>query len=218
MKIFLDSTNLTEIQEANSTGLLDGVTTNPTLMAKSSFGMIETIEAIASIVHGPISVEVVSISMDAMIEEALKYASIAKNIVIKIPCNKTGFILAQELYKKGIKTNLTLCFSPMQALLAAKSGANFVSPFIGRIDDIGRDGLDLIQDIKDVYDNYGINTQILSASIRTLSHVIECAKIGSDCVTVPYKVFTQMFDNLLTTHGAEIFLKDWNLSMNATNK
>lgn len=214
MKIFLDSTNISEIRDAHSTGFVDGVTTNPTLMAKSPLGITETIEAIASIVKGPISVEVVSLSLESMVEEASRYSVIAKNIVVKVPVNKIGFSVVQELYKMGIKTNMTLCFSPLQALLAAKSGANYVSPFIGRLDDLGRDGVTLVRDIGTIYDKYGINTQIIAASVRNINHVIECAKLGVDCITVPYKVFNQMFENQMTTHGLETFMRDWNSAIN----
>lgn len=214
MRIFLDSTDIAAIKDAYSTGLVDGVTTNPTIMAKSRLGPIETIEAIASIVHGPISVEVVSLSLDAMIQEALQYTAISKNIVIKVPTSKIGFVLVQELYKMGIRTNMTLCFSPLQALFAAKSGADYVSPFIGRLDDLGRDGLLLIEDIRTIFNNYEINTKILAASIRNINHVIECAKIGADCVTMSYKVFEQAFENILTKNGIEIFTRDWNFAVN----
>lgn len=214
MRVFLDSVDISEIRDAYSTGLIDGVTTNPTIMAKSKLGIKDTIEAIASIVHGPISVEVVSLTLESMLSEALDYSSISKNVVIKVPTNKLGFRLVQELYKKGIKTNMTLCFSPVQALFAAKSGADYVSPFIGRLDDLGRDGLRLIEDIRDIYDNYEINTNILAASVRNINHIIECAKIGADCITINYKLFEQTFENLMTKNGVDIFTRDWNFAVN----
>lgn len=214
MRVFLDSADISEIKDAYSTGLIDGVTTNPTIMAKSKLGIKDTIEAIASIVHGPISVEVVSLTLESMLSEALDYSSISKNVVIKVPTNKLGFRLVQGLYKKGIKTNMTLCFSPVQALFAAKSGADYVSPFIGRLDDLGRDGLRLIEDIRDIYDNYEINTNILAASVRNINHIIECAKIGADCITINYKLFEQAFENLMTKNGVDIFTRDWNFAVN----
>lgn len=214
MKIFLDSANLSEIKDAYSTGLIDGVTTNPTLLSKNNTGIIETIEGITSFINGPISVEVLSLEFDKMVDEALTYSKISKDIVIKIPVNRVGFKVAQELYKNDIKTNMTLCFSPLQALFAAKSNATYISPFIGRLDDIGTNGMQLINDIFNIYKNYHVNTLILAASIRTITHVIECAKIGVDCITIPFKLFEKLFENHLTKNGLDIFMKDWNYSLN----
>lgn len=214
MKIFLDSANLSEIKDAYSTGLIDGVTTNPTLISKNNTGIIETIEGITSFLNGPISVEVLSIEFDKMIDEALTYSKISKNIVIKIPVTRIGFKVAQELYKNGINTNMTLCFSPLQALFAAKSNATYISPFIGRLDDIGTNGIQLINDISNIYKNYNVNTLILAASIRTITHIIECAKIGVDCITIPFKLFEKLFENHLTKNGLDIFINDWNHSLN----
>ena len=208
MKIFLDSAEIKEIKEANDLGFLDGVTTNPSLIAKSNRNMKEVIKDIASLVQGPISAEVIATDFDGMIKEAEELRSIAEHIVIKIPLIKEGLKAVSHLSQREIQTNVTLCFSPNQALLAAKAGATYISPFIGRIDDTSWNGLDLITEIREIYDNYEISTQLLAASIRHQNHFKECALIGADCVTVPYSTLMSLFNHPLTDIGLKKFLKD----------
>ncbi|MDG2528788.1 fructose-6-phosphate aldolase [Caulobacter zeae] len=209
MQIFLDSTDTKVIADFAATGLIDGVTTNPTLIAKSGRPMLEVIAEICDLVPGPISAEVAATTADAMIAEGAKLAQIAPNVVIKLPLTRDGLIACGHFANEGVKTNVTLCFSPAQALLAGKAGATYVSPFIGRLDDYGFDGMDLIRDIRAIYDNYGYETEILAASVRNTNHVKEAAIAGADVVTIPPAVFGDMFKHPLTDKGLEQFLKDW---------
>jgi len=209
MQIFLDSTDTKVIADFAATGLIDGVTTNPTLIAKSGRPMLEVIAEICDLVPGPISAEVAATTADAMIAEGAKLAQIAPNVVIKLPLTRDGLIACGHFANEGVKTNVTLCFSPTQALLAAKAGATYISPFIGRLDDYGFDGMDLIRDIRAIYDNYGYETEILAASVRNTNHVKEAAIAGADVVTIPPSVFGDMFKHPLTDKGLEQFLKDW---------
>lgn len=211
MKLFIDTANVEEIKKANDLGVICGVTTNPSLIAKEGRDFIEVVKEIAQIVDGPISAEVISLEADKMVEEAKDiYAKINNpNIVIKIPMCAEGLKATKILSDMGIKTNVTLIFSAAQALLAARAGATFVSPFIGRVDDIGGEGIDLVSDIVDIFSKHSIETEIISASIRTPIHVLEAAHAGSDIATVPYKVIEQMINHPLTTNGIKKFLKDW---------
>lgn len=209
MKIFIDTANIEQIKEAKRLGILDGVTTNPTLVAKEKVNFTELIKEIHKIVDGPISVEVVSLQIPAMVEEARRLAKIGKNIVIKIPLTEEGLKAVRVLDRERIMTNVTLCFSPAQALLAAKAGATFISPFIGRLDDISHQGMNLVRDIKKIYSNYGYKTRIIVASIRHPLHILEAAKIGADIVTVPFNVLEKLIKHPLTDIGIERFLKDW---------
>ena len=209
MKLFIDTANIDEIKAANDLGVICGVTTNPSLIAKEGRDFKTVIKEITQIVDGPISAEVISLEADGMIEEALELAKIDKNIVIKIPMTAEGLKAVKALSAKGIKTNVTLIFSAAQALLAAKAGAAYVSPFVGRLDDIDSDGMYLIEDIVTIFNNYGIETEIISASIRNSIAVTNCAKAGADIATVPYKVIMQMIKHPLTDAGIEKFLKDW---------
>lgn len=213
MKFFIDTANIEEIKKVAKWGVLDGVTTNPTLIAKEGRDLKEVIEEICSIVDGPISAEVISLQSDKMVEEAKELVKIHKNIVIKVPMCEEGLKAVNELSKLGIKTNVTLIFSAQQALLAAKAGATYVSPFLGRIDDIGSLGIQLIEDIVTIFSNFGIESEIICASIRTPIHLLECAKVGGDIATIPYKVFAQMLKHPLTDRGIEQFLEDYK-SMN----
>lgn len=209
MKLFIDTANINEIREANALGIIDGVTTNPTLIAKEGRDFVTVVKEICSIVDGPISAEVISLKADEMVREARPLAAIHKNIVIKIPIIPEGLKATKILSKEGIRTNLTLCFSATQALLAAKAGATYVSPFIGRLDDISATGMDLIRDIRTIFVNYGLKTQIIVASVRHPLHVLESAKIGADIATVPYGVLMALVKHPLTDIGIERFLKDW---------
>ena len=209
MKLFIDTANINEIREANAIGIIDGVTTNPTLIAKEGRDFIAVVKEICSIVDGPVSAEVISLKCDEMVREAHSLAAIHKNIVVKIPLIAEGLKAAKILSKEGIKTNLTLCFSPTQALLAAKAGATYVSPFIGRLDDISLTGMDLIRDIKTIFTNYCFKTQIIVASVRNPLHVLDAAKIGADIATVPYNTLMALIKHPLTDIGIERFLKDW---------
>lgn len=213
MKIFIDTANVEEIKKAAAFGILDGVTTNPSLIAKEGRDLKEVIEEICSIVDGPISAEVISLEAEKMVSEGRELAKLHKNIVIKIPMCEEGLKAVSVLSKEGIKTNVTLIFSAQQALLAAKAGATFVSPFVGRLDDIGNGGMQIISDIADIFDMYGIETEIISASIRTPMHVLEAAKVGSHISTIPYKVIMQMIKHPLTDMGIEKFLADYEKSM-----
>ena len=208
MEFFIDTGNLEEIKETYAWGLIDGVTTNPSLVAKSGISQKELITQISEIVDGQISAEVISTEAKGMLEEAYELAKIHENVVIKLPMTKDGMIALADLTKNNIKTNITLVFSANQALLAAKNGATYVSPFIGRLDDIGQTGMHLIAEIKDIYDNYGYQTKILAASIRHTDHVKASALVGSDVATIPYKVLNQLFNHPLTDSGIEQFLKD----------
>ncbi len=209
MKLFIDTANLSEIEQAASLGVIDGVTTNPSLLAKEGASLKQTIEKICQLVDGPISAEVNSEKAEEMLAEADELASLHKNVVIKLPLTQEGLKACQKLSAKNIKTNVTLVFSPNQALLAAKSGATYVSPFVGRLDDQGHEGMLLIEEIRRIFDLYGFNTQILSASIRHPNHVRMSALSGAHVATIPFKVLNQMYQHPLTTHGLEIFRKDF---------
>lgn len=209
MKLFIDTANVNEIREIANWGVVDGVTTNPSLIAKEKRDFKEVVTEITGIVDGPISAEVVSLKHDEMAEEAKELAKIHKNIIIKVPMTEEGLIAVKELHAMGIKTNVTLVFTSTQALLAAKAGASYVSPFLGRLDDISTDGLNLIEEIMDIFDNYDYDTEVIAASVRHPMHVVECARLGCDIATVPYKVFKQMLHHPLTDSGIERFLKDW---------
>ena len=209
MRFFIDTANIEEIKEANELGVICGVTTNPSLIAKEGRDFIEVVKEISSIVDGPISAEVISLDHKGMVEEADKLAKIHKNIVIKLPMTLEGLKATKILSAKGIKTNVTLIFSATQALLAARAGATYVSPFVGRLDDIGQDGLSLIEEIVDIFNVNSIETQIIVASVRNPIHVSQAARMGADIATVPYKVITQMAKHPLTDKGIENFLKDW---------
>ncbi|HHV27800.1 fructose-6-phosphate aldolase [Anaerosalibacter bizertensis] len=209
MKLFIDTANIDEIREINDWGVICGVTTNPSLIAKEGRDFKEVIKEISTIVDGPISAEVISLESHGMVEEARELAKIHKNIIIKIPMTKEGLKAVKVLDSEGIKTNVTLVFSPSQALLAAKAGASYVSPFIGRMDDIGNEGMNIIEDIVKIYNNYNISTEVIAASVRHPMHVLEAAKAGSHIATIPYKVFEQMVKHPMTDLGIERFLKDW---------
>jgi len=209
MKFFLDTANLDELKKGVALGIIDGVTTNPSLIAKEGIPIEEQVRKISDLIDGDISAEVVSPSSKEMIEEGRKLAKIHKNIVVKVPLIPAGIAAVSAFSKEGIRTNVTLCFSAAQALVAAKAGAYIVSPFIGRIDDIGWNGMDLIRDIRTIYNNYGYKTQILAASIRGPLHVVEAAKAGADIATMPFKVVQQLFQHPLTDKGLEQFLADY---------
>jgi transaldolase len=209
MKIFIDTANLNEIKEAASMGLLDGVTTNPSLVAKEGRNFKELLKEICSIVDGDISAEVVSTDYEGMMREARDLAKIDKKIVVKIPLIKEGLKAVKSLKSEGIRTNVTLCFSPNQALLAAKAGAYILSPFVGRLDDISTSGMELISQILTIYRNYNFDTQVLVASIRHPMHVVEAAMMGADIATIPFNVITQLVKHPLTDIGLERFLNDW---------
>jgi|TARA_B100000959_G_C14958005_1_gene614575 transaldolase len=210
MELYIDTANIDEIREAASLGVLDGVTTNPSLIAKEGVEFHERMAEICDIVTGPVSAEVVALDHDGMVAEADELLKIANNIVIKLPCTVDGLKACKTLSDRGVRVNMTLCFQPLQALMVAKAGAFLVSPFLGRIDDIGGDGMELISQIRTIYDNFGFETKILSASIRHPLHLVQCSLIGSDVVTVPFKVISQMMNHPLTDKGLEAFLSDWN--------
>ncbi|HBZ37890.1 MAG TPA: fructose-6-phosphate aldolase [Balneola sp.] len=219
MKFFIDTANLEEIQEANDLGVLDGVTTNPSLCAKIGVRDFEGhIKKICDIVEGDVSAEVVSTTYNEMIEEGRKIAKIADNVVVKVPLIKDGIKAIKTFSEEGIKTNCTLCFSPTQALIAAKAGATYISPFMGRLDDISSDGMKLIEDIVQIYMNYGFETEVLAASIRHPMHVVECAKVGADVGTMPLNVIMGMLKHPLTDSGLARFLKDWEDLQASLNK
>ena len=209
MKFFIDTADVNEIREAHSLGLVDGVTTNPSLIAKSGRKFADVIKEIVSIVDGPISAEVISLEHDGMINEALELAKIHKNIVIKLPMCPEGLKATYTLSSKGIKTNVTLIFTAMQALLAAKAGATYVSPFVGRLDDISQNGMGIIEEIRTIFDNYGYNAEIIVASVRNPIHVLDSALIGADVATIPYSVMMQLSKHPLTDAGIKKFLEDW---------
>ena len=209
MKIFLDTASVKEIREAHDMGLLDGVTTNPSLVSKEGKDFHEVLREICSFVSGPVNAEVVSTACDGMVAEGRILAKIHKNIVVKVPLIKEGLKATKILSREGIPVNVTLCFSPTQALLAAKSGASYISPFIGRLDDISHVGMDIVRDIKTIYSNYNYKTEILVASIRHPLHVLEAAKIGADISTMPFEVLNKLFNHPLTDIGLARFLSDW---------
>jgi len=208
MKFFVDTADTTAIAELNDLGMVDGVTTNPSIIAKSGRDILEVTKEICDLVDGPVSAEVVSTDADGMIAEGRKLAKIADNITVKVPLTWDGLKACKVLSSEGTMVNVTLCFSANQALLAAKAGATFISPFIGRLDDINLDGLELIEDIRTIYDNYGFDTQILAASIRSANHMSECAKIGADVATAPPAVIKAMANHVLTDKGLAAFLAD----------
>ncbi len=209
MKFFIDTANLDEIRRATELGLADGVTTNPSLIAKEGANFEDRIRDICTIVDGPVSAEVIATEAEAMVNEARHLAEIAPNIVVKIPMTTEGIKATKSLSTEGIKTNVTLVFSALQALLAAKAGANYVSPFIGRLDDISCEGMDLIKDIVQIFDNYAFDTEIIVASVRHPIHVLQAAKIGADIATIPYRVIAQLAHHPLTDIGLARFLADW---------
>jgi len=209
MKFFLDTANIDEIREANATGLLDGVTTNPSLIKKAGRDFFDVITEIAAEVDGPVSAETTSHDHETMFKEGLKCAAIADNIAVKVPLTIEGLKTCKALRAEGIMVNVTLCFSANQALLAAKAGASFISPFVGRHDDVGFNGMELIEDIRNIYDNYGYQTEILVASVRHPTHILESARIGADVATMPWDAMRKLFNHPLTTNGLAGFDKDW---------
>jgi len=209
MKFFVDTADVAAIAELNDLGMVDGVTTNPSLILKSGRDILEVTKEICGIVSGPVSAEVVALDAETMISEGRKLAAIAPNIAVKVPLTWDGLKACKVLSGEGKMVNVTLCFSVNQALIAAKAGATFISPFVGRLDDINLDGLELISDIRQVYDNYGYETQILAASIRTVNHVTQCALVGADVMTAPPNVIKSLASHPLTDKGLEQFMKDW---------
>lgn len=210
MKFFVDTGDIAEIRELAATGMLDGVTTNPSLIMKAGKPFIPLIEEICSVVEGPVSAEVASTDYDTMLKEGLKLSKIAKNVAVKVPLTEAGLKVCKHLSDNGTMVNVTLCFSAVQALLAAKAGATFVSPFVGRLDDIGQDGMDLIADIRQIYNNYtDLGTQILAASIRHPQHVLMAAKIGADVATMPASTIKALYKHPLTDKGLAAFVEDW---------
>lgn len=214
MKFFIDTADVEEIKKANDLGIICGVTTNPSLIAKEGRDFFEVIREICEIVDGPISAEVISLDYKKMVEEAEKLAEINKNIVIKLPMTVDGLKSVKILSRENIKTNVTLIFSANQGLLAANAGADYISPFLGRLDDIGFDGLDLISDLVDIFNVHEIKTEIIAASIRNPMHITQAAKLGADIATVPYKILMQMVNHPLTDAGIKKFLKDWEVFSN----
>ncbi|MBU2499134.1 MAG: fructose-6-phosphate aldolase [Proteobacteria bacterium] len=209
MKFFIDTANIEEIKRANELGLVDGVTTNPSLVSKEGREFKDLIKEICSIVSGPVNAEVVSVDADGMIAEARNLIKIAGNIVVKIPLIKEGLKAVKVLSGEGIRTNVTLCFSPVQALMAAKAGAAYISPFVGRLDDISQRGMELVEQIVTIYENYGYDTEVIVASIRNPVQVLDAALMGADIATMPYKVMEQLIKHPLTDIGLENFLADW---------
>ena len=209
MKFFVDTAEIDAIAELNDLGMVDGVTTNPSLILKSGRNILEVTKEICDLVEGPVSAEVVALKADDMIAEGRKLAEIADNITVKLPLTWDGLKACKVLSGEGKMVNVTLCFSANQALIAAKAGATFISPFIGRLDDINLDGMDLIQDIRTIYDNYGFETQILAASIRSVNHVLDAARIGADVMTAPPEVIKKLASHPLTDKGLETFMADW---------
>ncbi|MCC5822681.1 MAG: fructose-6-phosphate aldolase [Phycisphaerales bacterium] len=209
MELYIDTANLDEIKQAHDLGVLDGVTTNPSLIAREGIDYGQRLAEICAIVSGPVSAEVIALEADAMIAEGKERAEIAENIVVKLPCTVDGLKACKALTEEGIRTNMTLCFQPLQAMMVAKAGAYLVSPFIGRLDDIGEDGMDLIQRTRQIYDNYGYQTKILAASIRHPKHMLDCAMLGADVATVPLSVIKQLMGHPLTDIGIDKFLADY---------
>jgi transaldolase len=210
MKFFIDTANINEIKEAAALGILDGVTTNPSLVSKEGKDFRKLLDEILAIVDGPVSAEVISTDYNGIMKEALEYSKIHKNIVVKVPLIKEGLKAVKSLSDEGIKTNVTLCFSASQALLAAKAGATYISPFVGRLDDISQVGMELISQIVQIYRNYDFETQVLVASIRHPLHLVDAAMIGADVCTMPFDVINKLFKHPLTDIGLDKFLKDWN--------
>jgi transaldolase len=209
MKFFVDTADVDAIAELNDLGMVDGVTTNPSIILKSGKNIIDVTREICRIVSGPVSAEVVATTADDMIAEGRKLAEIAENITVKVPLTWDGLKACKVLSSEGKMVNVTLCFSANQALIAAKAGATFISPFVGRLDDINMDGMELISDIRQIYDNYGYDTQILAASIRTVNHVTQCALVGADVITAPPSIIKALATHPLTDKGLEQFMKDW---------
>lgn len=214
MKFFIDTANINEIKEAAALGILDGVTTNPSLVSKEGKDFRKLLDEILALVDGPVSAEVISTDYDGILKEARDYASIHHNIVVKVPLIKEGLKAVKTLSAEGIKTNVTLCFSPSQALLAAKAGATYISPFVGRLDDVSTSGMNLISQIVQIYKNYDYKTQVLVASIRHPLHVVEAALMGADVCTMPFNVIDKLFNHPLTDIGLEKFLSDWKKTQN----
>lgn len=210
MKFFIDTAEIEEIKQANLRGWVDGVTTNPSLIAKSGKDFFTVIKEICKEVSGPVSAEVISLKADEMVREGLELAKIASNVVVKIPMCEDGMIAVKKLKAEGIKTNVTLVFSPMQALLAAKAGATMVSPFVGRLDDIGVDGMQMVNQVIQMYQNYDFDTEVLVASVRSPMHIQIAAEMGADIATIPFKVMQQMTSHPLTDKGIKLFMDDWN--------
>ena len=209
MKFFIDTANVNEIKEAIALGMVDGVTTNPSLAAKEGRNFLELVKEICSLVDGPVSVEAVSLDAVGIIKEGREFAKISDNIVVKVPLMEEGLKAVRVLSADSISTNVTLCFSPAQALLSAKAGASYISPFVGRLDDISHSGMELIEQILTIYNNYGYETEIIVASIRHPLHVVEAAVLGADIATIPFKVMKQLIKHPLTDSGIETFLSDW---------
>jgi transaldolase len=209
MKLWLDTANIEEIREINAWGVLSGITTNPTLAGKEGVPFEQLLKEIATEVDGPVSGEVVATDRKGMVEEGLKIAAIAPNLIVKCPVTPDGYAAVTELTKKGIKTNMTLCFTATQAILAAEAGATYISPFLGRVDDIGNDGINLLAEIVEIYRTQGYKTLVLAASLRSPQHVVDSAKVGADVATMPYKVFRDLVKHPLTDIGLERFLSDW---------
>ena len=209
MKIFLDSADVNEIKTHQSSGFVDGVTTNPSLIAKSGRNIIETIAEICTLIDGPVSAEVTATDFETMLTEGKKLAAIAPNVAVKVPLTEVGLRTCRALADTGTKVNVTLCFTAGQALLAAKAGASFISPFVGRLDDIGKDGMGLIEDICTIYENFDFDTEVLVASVRSTQHVIDAALLGADVVTLPPKILSSLYKHPLTDSGLEAFIADW---------
>lgn len=209
MKFFIDTANIEEIKDANNMGMVDGVTTNPSLIAKEEGEFLDIIKDIAGIVKGPVSAEVISLDYEGMVGEARKLAKISDNIAVKIPMTTEGLKAVKTLSMEGIQTNVTLVFSALQALMAAKAGASYVSPFVGRLDDLAENGMDLVEDIVRIYQNYGFSTEVIVASVRSALHVKTTAMIGADVATIPYKVLNKLASHHMTDKGIDAFMKDW---------
>ena len=209
MKFFIDTANIDQIKDANNMGMVDGVTTNPSLIAKEDGEFKQIIADICKIVKGPVSAEVISLEYNGMVEEALELAKIADNITVKIPMTVEGLKAVKTLTDKGIKTNVTLVFSALQALMAAKAGATFVSPFVGRLDDLAEEGMGIVEEIVQIYENYGFDTQIIVASVRSPLHVLDSALLGADVATIPYGVLKKLASHHMTDKGIDAFLADW---------
>ena len=209
MKIFLDTADINEIRTLNETGMVDGVTTNPSLIAKAGRNILDTTAEICALVDGPVSAEVTATDYETMLKEGEKLAAIAENVTVKVPLTIDGLRVCKHLSDNGTMVNVTLCFSAAQALMAAKAGASFISPFVGRLDDIGADGMNLISDIITLYDQYHFNTEVLVASVRGPQHVVDAALLGADVVTIPPKILTQLYQHPLTDKGLAAFLADW---------
>jgi transaldolase len=210
LKFFIDTANIDQIKDANNMGMVDGVTTNPSLIAKEDGEFKQIITDICKVVKGPVSAEVISLEYKGMVEEALELAKIADNITVKIPMTVEGLKAVKTLSDKGIKTNVTLIFSALQALMAAKAGATFVSPFVGRLDDLAEEGMGLVEEIVQIYENYGFDTQIIVASVRSPLHVLDSALLGADVATIPYGVLQKLASHHMTDKGIDAFLADWN--------